>query len=149
MAGKIFGKADCAFAAVETGANGNDFADAGGLGAGKDFGKVVPVFGIIEMRVRVVKCGHDRIKKQKSRIENSFDAGAGVGEALVERGYLFLDGGFAGVVRRFLQAVFDNRAGGGGEMLRLQFSPASSRMRMRCSGEGFSVQGAFIGVNGR
>jgi hypothetical protein len=55
---EFLGEADGPFAAVEAGADGNHFADAGGLGAGDDFGEIARVIGIIQMGVGVVEDGH-------------------------------------------------------------------------------------------
>ena len=54
----FFRQPDGALAAFQIRADGNHFGDAGGLGAGDDFRKILLVFGIIEMGVGVVKNGH-------------------------------------------------------------------------------------------
>ena len=55
---EFFREAYGPFAAVEAGADGNHFADAGGLGARYDVGKIILVIRIIQMRVRVEEDGH-------------------------------------------------------------------------------------------
>src|SRR5579862_2645713 len=49
------GQLDCAFTAAQAGSDGNYSGDTGGLGTGDDFGQVLRVIGIIEVRVSVVK----------------------------------------------------------------------------------------------
>ena len=60
MFGILFREADGAFAAVQTGADRNDFGDAGGLGADHDVGQILRVIGKVEMGVGVKKYGHGR-----------------------------------------------------------------------------------------
>ena len=56
---KTFGQLDGARTAFEVGADGNDPGDAGGLGAGNDFRKILCVVRLIKMRVSVVKISHE------------------------------------------------------------------------------------------
>jgi len=55
---QTFGQFDRMCAAFEVGADGNDPSDAGGLGAGNDFRKILCVIRVIKMRVGVVEDGH-------------------------------------------------------------------------------------------
>jgi len=58
----LFAEFDCAGAAFQVGADGNNLRDAGGMRALDDRHQVTSVIQIVQMRVCIVKCQHNSLK---------------------------------------------------------------------------------------
>src|SRR5262249_15187453 len=63
----LFREMNCSPAAFEVCADGNNFRDAGGAGAFENLFKIRGEVGIIQVRVRVVKNSHERLRAYNSK----------------------------------------------------------------------------------